>query len=41
MNQLFIIQAVFDFANADILKTLQLNLKNKNLETIFRELTNK
>ena len=33
--------AVFDFAHENGLKTLQLNLKNKNLETIFRELTNK
>ena len=32
---------VFDFAHENGLKTLQLNLKNKNLETIFRELTNK
>ena len=31
--------AVFDFAHANGLKTLQLNLKNKNLETIFREKT--
>ncbi|TGD57401.1 gliding motility-associated ABC transporter ATP-binding subunit GldA [Flavobacterium humi] len=31
--------AVFDFAQANGLKTLQLNLKNKNLETIFREKT--
>lgn len=30
---------VFDFAHENGLKTLQLNLKNKNLETIFRELT--
>ena len=31
--------AVFDFANANRLKTLQLNQKNKNLETVFREMT--
>jgi ABC-2 type transport system ATP-binding protein len=31
--------AVFDFANANELKTLQLNQKNKNLETVFREIT--
>ncbi len=31
--------AVFDFAHANGLKTLQLNLKNKNLEAIFREMT--
>jgi ABC-2 type transport system ATP-binding protein len=31
--------AVFDFANENGLKTLQLNQKNKNLETIFREIT--
>ena len=30
---------VFDFANENGLKTLQLNQKNKNLETIFREIT--
>ena len=30
---------VFDFANANGLKTLQLNLKSKNLEQIFREKT--
>ncbi len=30
---------VFDFANANGLKTLQLNQKNKNLEAIFREVT--
>nr|WP_315147440.1 gliding motility-associated ABC transporter ATP-binding subunit GldA [uncultured Flavobacterium sp.] len=30
---------VFDFANANGLKTLQLNQKNKNLETVFREMT--
>ncbi|NRT16126.1 ABC-2 type transport system ATP-binding protein [Flavobacterium sp. 28A] len=31
--------AVFDFATANGLKTLQLNQKNKNLEAIFREIT--
>ena len=31
--------AVFDFAHENGLKTLQLNLKNKNLESIFREMT--
>lgn len=31
--------AVFDFANANGLRTLQLNQKNKNLETVFREIT--
>ncbi len=31
--------AVFDFAHDNGLKTLQLNLKNKNLETVFREMT--
>ncbi len=31
--------AVFDFANANGLKTLQLNQKNKNLEAVFREIT--
>lgn len=31
--------AVFDFAHENGLKTLQLNLKNKNLEAIFREMT--
>jgi ABC-2 type transport system ATP-binding protein len=30
---------VFDFAAANGLKTLQLNQKNKNLETVFREVT--
>jgi ABC-2 type transport system ATP-binding protein len=30
---------VFDFAHENELKTLQLNLKNKNLESIFREMT--
>jgi len=33
--------AVFDFATANGLKTLQLNLKSKNLEQIFREKTKK
>ncbi|MES2545841.1 MAG: gliding motility-associated ABC transporter ATP-binding subunit GldA [Bacteroidota bacterium] len=33
--------AVFDFAAANGLKTLQLNQKNKNLETLFREMTKK
>lgn len=32
---------VFDFAHDNGLKTLQLNLKNKNLETVFREMTQK
>ena len=31
--------AVFDFANANGLKTLQLNQKNKSLEAVFREIT--
>ncbi|MFW0738450.1 gliding motility-associated ABC transporter ATP-binding subunit GldA [Flavobacterium sp. T12S277] len=31
--------AIFDFANANGLKTLQLNQKNKNLEAVFREIT--
>jgi ABC-2 type transport system ATP-binding protein len=31
--------AVFDFANANGLKTLQLNQKNKNLEAVFRAIT--
>jgi ABC-2 type transport system ATP-binding protein len=31
---------VFDFAQNNVLKILQLNLKNKNLEQIFREKTN-
>jgi ABC-2 type transport system ATP-binding protein len=31
--------AVFDFATAHGLKTLQLNQKNKNLEAVFREIT--
>ncbi|WP_338408496.1 gliding motility-associated ABC transporter ATP-binding subunit GldA [uncultured Flavobacterium sp.] len=31
--------AVFDFANTNGLKTLQLNQKNKNLEAVFREIT--
>ncbi len=30
---------IFDFAQENGLKTLQLNLKNKNLENIFREMT--
>jgi ABC-2 type transport system ATP-binding protein len=30
---------VFDFATANGLKTLQINQKNKNLETVFREVT--
>jgi ABC-2 type transport system ATP-binding protein len=33
--------AVFDFAQANNLKTLQLTLKSKNLETVFREMTKK
>lgn len=33
--------AIFDFAHDNGLKTLQLNLKNKNLETVFREMTKK
>lgn len=32
---------IFDFANSNGLKTLQLNQKNKNLETVFREITKK
>jgi ABC-2 type transport system ATP-binding protein len=32
---------VFDFAHDNGLKTLQLNQKNKNLETVFREITKK
>jgi ABC-2 type transport system ATP-binding protein len=32
---------VFDFAKENGLKTLQLNAKNKNIETIFREITSK
>jgi ABC-2 type transport system ATP-binding protein len=32
---------VFDFAQANGLKTLQLNQKNKNLEALFREVTKK
>ena len=31
--------AVFDFANTNGLKTLQLNQKNNNLEAVFREIT--
>jgi ABC-2 type transport system ATP-binding protein len=33
--------AVFDFANANGLKILRLNRKNKNLEAVFREVTKK
>ncbi|AWA29639.1 gliding motility-associated ABC transporter ATP-binding subunit GldA [Flavobacterium magnum] len=33
--------AVFDFASANGLRTLQLNQKNKNLEAIFRDVTAK
>ena len=33
--------SVFDFAHENGLKTLQLNQKNKNLETVFREITQK
>jgi ABC-2 type transport system ATP-binding protein len=33
--------SVFDFAQENGLKALQINLKNKNLETIFREKTSK
>jgi ABC-2 type transport system ATP-binding protein len=33
--------AVFDFAHDNGLKTLQISLKNKNLETVFREMTKK
>lgn len=33
--------ALFDFAQENGLKTLQLNLKNKNLEAVFREVTKK
>jgi ABC-2 type transport system ATP-binding protein len=32
---------IFDFAQTNGLKTLQLNLKNKNLEAVFREMTKK
>lgn len=32
---------VFDFAQENGLKTLQLNLKNKNLESLFREVTSR
>jgi ABC-2 type transport system ATP-binding protein len=32
---------LFDFAQANGLKTLQLSLKSKNLETVFREMTRK
>lgn len=31
---------VFDFAHDNKLKTLQLSRKNKNLESLFTELTN-
>jgi ABC-2 type transport system ATP-binding protein len=31
--------SIFDFANENGLKTLQLNQKNKNLEAVFREIT--
>ena len=31
--------AVFDFAHDNGLKTLQLTVKNKNLEALFREIT--
>ncbi|NDI97742.1 gliding motility-associated ABC transporter ATP-binding subunit GldA [Flavobacterium sp. LaA7.5] len=31
--------SIFDFAHDNGLKTLQLNLKNKNLEAVFREMT--
>ena len=33
--------AVFDFAQANNLRTLQIALKSKNLETVFREMTKK
>jgi len=33
--------AMFDFAQENKLKTLQLTLKSKNLETVFREMTKK
>ena len=33
--------AVFDFAHDNGLKTLQISLKSKNLEEIFREKTKK
>lgn len=33
--------AIFDFAHDNGLKTLQLNLKSKNLEAIFRDVTKK
>lgn len=33
--------SVFDFAQENGLKTLQLNLRNKNLEAVFREVTKK
>jgi len=31
--------AIFDFANTNGLKIVQMNSKNKNLESLFRELT--
>ena len=31
--------AIFDFAQEHGLKIIQLNTKNKNLESLFRELT--
>ena len=31
--------AVFDFATANVLQTLQLNQNNKNLEATFSEIT--
>jgi len=34
-NQILNIKSVFDFTNANGLKTLQTNLKNKNLGAIF------
>ena len=34
-------RVVFDFAQANNLKTLQISLKSKNLEQIFREKTKK
>jgi len=33
--------SVFDFAHDNGLKTLQLNQKTKNIETLFAELTQK
>lgn len=32
---------VFDFAKENGLKTLQLSLKDKTIETVFREMTSK